>query len=220
MLVGQIAVEQIGLDPGLSESEDLLGNLPAGLEPAAIQCRPIAGAAHGELELVVVVREHDEPALGAADGDGRIHHEPEDLVDHAGRAQRAQPFEQRGHLPEVADTRRRRFVRRIPVGQQKDDRRAAGAPEPDTIPIGQDARLHLLIVDEGAVAGAAIGDREAVIRLPDLGMVARHLRTRQMERAADTPADRERDLLDRDDPATEDVGHLETGFGHTGGDLS
>ena len=79
--------------------------------------KPLPGQRHAaraagdlELQLVVGVGEHDEPALRAGDLDGRVHHEREHFVEHAARAERAQAFEQRRHLAEVADGGRRVLV--------------------------------------------------------------------------------------------------------------
>ena len=106
--VRELAVEQVGHRPRLAGSKHLLGNLAAGGEAAAREHVAAAAARHLELELARGAREHDEPAFGAADVNRRIQHERQHIVQHAARSERAQAFEQRADLAEVADRGRGR----------------------------------------------------------------------------------------------------------------
>ena len=106
--VGELAVEEVGDQPGVAGVEDLFRNLAAGLEGAALELLLAAAAAHLELERAVVAGQHDEAALGAADVDGRIEHEREHVVEHAAGAERAQAFEQTRDVAQVADRAGRR----------------------------------------------------------------------------------------------------------------
>ena len=101
----QIAVEQILDDRLLAGGEHLLGNLAARLERAARQRYLAARAGHLELELPLVVRQHDEAALRPGHFDRGIEHEREHLVEDAARAERAQPLEQRCHLAQFGGGR-------------------------------------------------------------------------------------------------------------------
>ena len=96
-----------------------------------------AAARHLELELARRRAEHDEPALGAADLDRRVQHQRQHVVEHAAGAERAQPFEQRGDLPQVADRRRRGLVAGggAAVGEQEHHLGAAGPAEPDAVAV-------------------------------------------------------------------------------------
>ena len=113
------------------------------------------------LEHAVVGGQHDEAALGAGHFDRGVEHERQHFVEHAARAERAQAFEQRRQLPDVADRRllvpfgRRR--RRRGVFDQEHDVGAGGAAELDAIAVPQRTLgRNLLAVDERAVAGTAI----------------------------------------------------------------
>ena len=111
----------------------LVAKLPPGQRDAAAAARQL------ELELVGRRRQHDEAALGAADLDRRVEHQRQHVVEDAAGAERAQPFEQRRDLAEVADRRRRRLVDRAggAVGEQEHHLGAAGAAEPDPVAVHQ-----------------------------------------------------------------------------------
>ena len=87
--VGEIAVQQVRHDTNLAGGEDLFGNLAARVEALARQRDLAARARQLHLELGALVRQHDEPALGAGDLDGGVEHERQHFVEHAARAQRA-----------------------------------------------------------------------------------------------------------------------------------
>ena len=138
--VGQLAVEQVGEDLRLARAEHFFGDLAAGREAGARQRLLPAAARELELEVVLEVGEHDEPALGAGDLDRRIQHQREHVVQHAAAAQRAQAVEERRDLAQVADGGRRRLVLgRAGVGEQEDQLGAAGAPEADAVAVHQRA---------------------------------------------------------------------------------
>ena len=102
-----------------------------------------AAARHLELELAARARQHDEAALGAADVDRRIQHQRQHVVQHAAGSERAQPFEQRGDLPQIADRGGRRPVdRRRRVGEEEHHLGAAAAAEADPVAVRQHPLGH------------------------------------------------------------------------------
>ena len=82
------------------------GNLRLVSKVVARQRDLVAAARQLELERAAGVGQHDEPALGAAQLDGRIDDQREHLVQHAARSERPQPIEKHGHLVEVGHDRR------------------------------------------------------------------------------------------------------------------
>ena len=214
VLVGKVAIEQVRLDPGLSGPEHLLRDLPTGLEPAPGQCLPVPGPPELELQRLVLAGQHHEAALGAADGDRRIHHQRQDIVQHLPGAQRPEPFEQHRHLVHLADRglAPRSFGRR--VAQTEHQFGAAAASKLDLVAIGELVLGDLLAVDEGAIPRPGIAQLISPVHRRDLGMIARHLAARQMQVAADPPADDERILGDVHGPRTELVVDFETWLGH------
>ena len=139
VVLGQVVVEQVGHDLQLAGREHLFGDLAAGVEAVARQGDAAARPRQLQLELPVVAGQHDEAALGAGDVDGRVEHQRQHLVEHAARAERAQPFEQRRHLADVADRRAgRRRARRLParIGQEH-HLGAAAAAELDPVAVRQ-----------------------------------------------------------------------------------
>jgi hypothetical protein len=175
-----------------------------------------AAARHLELELVVVVAgQHDESALRAADFDRRIQHQREHVVEDAAGAERAQPFEQRRDLTQVADRGGRHPVdRRLRFGQQEDHLRPAGPAQPDAIAMDEDAVGDLLAVDVGAVARIAVPQREVVALERDFRVVARDFAAREPQVVGLAPADLELVLGNRNDAPAEGVGDFEAGVGH------
>ena len=137
--------------------------LVAKLLPGSV-VRPRA-ARHLELELVGRRREHDEPALGAADLDRRIQHQRQHVVEHAAGAERAQAL--RAARQSAAGRRSRSWwpcsTGGGDVGEQEDHLGAAGAAEPDAVAVRQRALGDLLAVDVGAVAGVAVAEDELVV---------------------------------------------------------
>ena len=213
--VGEIAVEQVGDDARFAGAEDFLGNLPAGREAAAGQRDVAAAARHLEFEIHALERQHDEAALRAADLDRRIQHQRQHVVEDPARAERAQAFEQRGDLAQVADRGGRRPVdRRLRIGEQEDHLGAAGAAETDLVAVHQHAFGHLFAVHVGAVARVAVVQRETVAVDGDFGVVARDFAAGQPQIVGLAAADLERTLGDRDDAPSERVGDFETGVGH------
>ena len=159
--------------------------------------------------------QHDEAALGAADFDRRIEHQRQHVVEDAARAERAQPFEERGNLPQVANGRGRRLVDggRV-VGEQEHHLGAAAASEPDPIAVHERLLGDLLTVDVGAVARVLVADEERVVLGIDLGVIARDLAAGKSEVVGLAPPDLEVSFRDRNDAAAERVGHFKAGIGH------
>ena len=98
------------------------------------------------------VGQHDEAALGAGDLDGRIEHQRQHFVEHAARSERAQPFEQRGHLPQLG---RRRTSRSSPTdGASSSTKKTMSVSPAWPRRIASPCDEHLLgrplAVDEGA----------------------------------------------------------------------
>ena len=151
--VGEVAVEQVGDDPRLAGAEHLLGNLAARRESAARERDAAAAARQLELELVAVLAASMmKPRSAPLTSMRRIEHQRQHVVEHAAGAERAQALEERRDLPQVADRRRGRSLRRpVPSAMQEDHLGAAAAAEPDAIAVDERAFGHLLAVDVGAV---------------------------------------------------------------------
>ena len=171
---------------------------------------------HLELELAGRRRQHDEAALGAAHLDGRIQHEREHVVQYAAGAEGAQPLEQDGNLPQVADRGRRGRAR--PGGGESARRNTISAPpvrpEPDPIAVRERAFGDLLTVDIRAVARVPVAEDEMVVLERDFGVVARHLAPGKPQIVRLAPPDLELPFGDRHDAPAEGVGHFESGVGH------
>ena len=162
----------------------------------------------------VAVGEHDEAALGAGHLDGRVEHHRQHFVEHAARAERAQPFEQRRHLPQLARRRHRAPLdRRRLVVDEEDDLGVAGLAEADLIAVRQHPLAVLLAVDEGAEARLLVADDAGAVLDADLGVDARDVGARQAQVGFAAPSDREQRLVDVDDPPAERVGDDEAGVG-------
>ena len=213
--VRKIAVEEVGDDARFPGAENFLGYLAAGGEAAARNRVAAARTRHLELELVGRRRQHDEASLGAADFDRRIEHQRQHVVEDAPGAERAQPFEQRRNLPQVAYGCRRGLVDggRV-VSEQEHHLGAAAASEPD--PIAMDERLlgDLLTVDVGSVTRVLVADEERVVLGIDLGVIARDLAAGKSEVVGFAPPDFEVSFRDRNDAAAQRVGHFKAGIGH------
>ena len=138
--------------------------------------------------------QHDEAALGAAHLDRRIHHQREHIVQHAARAERAQAFEERGHVAQIADRRggRRRGGHAGLIGQQEHELGAAAAADADGVAGFEHAFGDGLAVDVGAEARAAIAEHEAAALLDDLGVIARHFAAAETQIVGLPAANRER----------------------------
>jgi hypothetical protein len=63
MLIRQIAVEEVSLEPNIAGRKHLLRNLLAGLKFATRQCLLVVRSPQREFELSVIIGEHDEPPL-------------------------------------------------------------------------------------------------------------------------------------------------------------
>ncbi len=219
--VGEIAVQQVGDDLLLAGREDLFWDLSAGLEALAGEREPAAPARDLELQLAGRRRQHDEAALGAGDLERRVHHQREHFVEHAARAESAQPFEQRGHLAQIADGRRRVAIaggtaRRLRgVLEQEHHLGAAAAAESHEIAVLQRVFGDAFAVDVGAVAAAAIAKDEGAALGGDFGVVARYIAAHQLQVVAAAAADRKHRLVDVDHTATQSVSDLETTVCHT-----
>ena len=184
---------------------------------AARQRGAAAAPRHLELELAGGGRQHDEPALGAADVDGRIQDQRQHVVEHAPGPEGAQPFEEGGNLAQVADGGRRGgpVGDGLRFGDEKDHLGAAAASETDAVAVHERALGDLLAVDVGAVPRAAVPDHESAVRVDDFGVVARHLAPGQAQIVGFAAADLERRLGDRDDAAAQGVGDFQAGLGHS-----
>ncbi len=218
--VGEVAIEEVGHDLLLAGLEDLFGNLAAGLEALARQRHAAAAPGDFELELVLVLgaRQHDEAALRTGDLERRVHDERQDLVEHAAGAERAQPFEKGGDLPQVAHRRRRVLVgrgRRLRrIVQEEHELGAAAASKADQIAVLQLVLGDAFAVDVRAVPRAAIAQQEAAVVERNLGVVARHIAANQLEIVPAAAPDREHGLVDVDYAPAEGVSYLEATFGH------
>ncbi len=174
VLLREIAVEQV-LDDGFPAGrEDGLGNLPAGREGLARQRQMSARSGELEFELAGAVGEHDESALGAGDVDRRIQHQRQHVVEHATRAERAQPLEQAGHVPDLADRGdRASLLRRRVVADGEDDLGVVGLAERDAVAAGQHPLGRPLAVDEGSEARPAVAQPADAVLGDDLRVLAR-----------------------------------------------
>ena len=148
--VGQRVVEEIGDQAWLAAREHLLRDLAAGFEPVPGQRGPVAPAAQLELQVALWREKHEEPAIRVGDRNRGIDHQRQDMVQHLGRAERSEAFEQRRHLPEVAHRRGRLLVGLYRVPDQKGE--LSLASDPDTVPVGKRRLGDRLVVDERAGA--------------------------------------------------------------------
>ena len=208
MLIGQVAIEQIGLNARPSGAKHLFRNFAARLKPATRQGDSVPRPTQLELQLVVVARQHDEAALGAADRDSRVHHQGQHVVQHLTGTEGPEPLEQHRHLVHLAD-RRTLAAAGSGIRAQKHELGATAAPQLDPIPMGKTMLLHLLTVDERPIPGPLVTDFEAVADGRDLRVIPRHLPALQMEIAPHSPPDGERILLDVHNPPTELIGYFE-----------
>ena len=127
--LAQIAVEQVGDDLLLAGREHLFGNLAAGLEAACpgsvTRPRPRAILNSSSLSASAsMMNPRSAPVTSIAES----MHERQHLVEHAARSERAQAFEQRRHLAEVADGRRRVLLGRTPALRASSSRNTISAP--------------------------------------------------------------------------------------------
>ena len=106
VFTGEIPIPQIREHLGMAASEHVEGDLLAHFERASRNRASPAHAPDLELQLARVVGEHDEPALGVGDVDGRIHHERQHFIKNLRGAEGAKAVEKRGDLAEVDDGRR------------------------------------------------------------------------------------------------------------------
>ena len=212
MQLREIAVEQV-LDNGLLPGgEDGFRDLAAGLERPARQRDLAARPGELELELLLAVRHHDEAALGAGHLDGRVEHHRQHLVEHPARAEGAQVFEQRRHLPQLARRRHRALLhRRRLVVDEEDDLGVPGLPEPNLIAVRQHPFAMLFTVDEGAEPRLLVADDADAVLEADLGVDARDVGPRQPQVGFGPASDGEQRLVDIDDAAPERVGDDKAG---------
>ena len=160
-------------------------------------------------------RQHDEPTLGAADLDGRVQHQRQHVVEDAARAEGAQPLEQDGNLPQIADRRGRgALLGGDRVGQQEHHLRPARPSEADAVAVRERPLGDLLPVHIGAVAGVAIAKDEIRVLNGDFGVIARDLTAGEPEVVRLATADFELPLGNWHDAPTEGIGHFETGVRH------
>ena len=177
-----------------------------------------------ELELFLAVGEHDEAALGAGDVDRRVEHEREHFVEHASRPERAQPFEQRRHLPQLGRRRNRAALdrRRFAVDEEH-DLGVARLSEANLIAVREHFLARPVAVDVRAEARLLVADHVPAVLGRNLGMHARDVGAGQAQIGLAAPADREQRLVDRDDAPSERVGDDETrrwSFGHESADYN
>ncbi len=182
---------------------------------------PVAKTCSGILRLVSnrapPSDRHDEPALGARDVNRRIHHEGEDLVQHAAAAQAAERLEQRGNLAKSADKARRTGarsgIRQLVVHQE--EQLCAGRPS-DLNPVAVRQTLFgdLRSVDVGAAARPAVADQVLSVSPQDLGVIAGDVGAGQLQVVDGSPPYGEGRLVEDDDPASLHVGDFEPGVWH------
>ena len=99
----QISFEQVGHDLQLTGGEDLLRNLPTGLEVGRLDETAARVARHAHLERSPLVGQHDEPALGACRLDRGVENDGEHFVEYTLGPHRPERGEQRRHLSELTD---------------------------------------------------------------------------------------------------------------------
>jgi hypothetical protein len=118
-------------------------------------------------------------------------------------------------LPQVPDRRRRGAIdRRLGIGEQKHHFRSARAPQANLVAVNEHPIGDLLAIDVGAIAGIAVLQREAVPFDRDFGVIAGYLAAGEPQVVGFTSANLELALRDRDDAASESVGHFQAGIGH------
>ena len=215
VLVGEVAVEQIGLDARPARAEDLLRYLAAGLERVPRQRGLVARAAQLELEPVVVARQHDETAFGPADGDSGVEDHRQHVVEHLAGAQRPQPLQQHRDLVQLADGGALRGAGGGGlVVRQEDELGPLPLAEPDPVAVREPVLRDGLAVHEDAVAGPAVAEAEAAVGGGDLGVDARHVGVRQVQVAPDPPPDGEWVLVQEDHPPSVLITDLESRLSH------
>src|SRR5207249_4559812 len=126
----------------------------------------------------------------------------------AAGAERPQPFEQRGHLPQLRRGGDGAFFLGVPLFLNVEDNLGiAGLSETDLIAVRQLALRHPFAVDERAEARLLVPDDAAVGRIEhDLVVNARDIRARQAQIRLAAAADREERLVDGDNAPSERVG--------------
>ena len=156
------------------------------------------------------IREHDESALGAGGVDRRVHHEHEHFLEHARRAQPAEPIEQGRQRAKVDDAGRVADMRIGRIVREKNQLGAAAAAEANLVAMAQRPLGNLLVVDERAASRPAILQHEPPVFEPhDFGVLARNVGADRAQIALALAADAEDRFVDDDDAAAERILDLE-----------
>ena len=169
VVLGDHLVVQVGHELRVAGGEDLLGNLPTGLEGVARQ-RDLPGpASERELQPARGVGEHDEAPFGPAQGDREVDHHCQQLVEHLGGAQGAEPVEQGGSLAQAADSSGGGACDGVTglLDQKLEVRMSA---DPDLVAVTKCVLDHPLVVDERAAARTDVAEDVAIPVLDDLGV--------------------------------------------------